>query len=332
MSDVSTEDAMFATPLVWDQHGCLPLRRNSTIADLRQYVDAGCDFVSVNVGFDTVPWEDSLETLMSFRAQIFEQPDWVVLVGTGQDVVAAKRAGKLAVAFDLEGTNALDGKVSMVDTYYQLGVRTMLTAYNVANRAGGGCLGDSEDGLTSFGRDVVREMNQVGMVVDASHCARRTTFDLFEHSTSPVIFSHSVPAGVHAHPRNIDDDQLRGCAQTGGVVGINGVGIFLGDNTSSTEDLFRAVDYAVEVIGVEHVGIGLDHVFDMEETSDFADADPEVFPVAHFTAEDGSPLRFVHPRQLRDLADVMIRHGYSPTDVRAILGENFLRVATSVWR
>lgn len=332
MRIVSTEGVTFETPLIWDQHGCLPLRRNSTIADLRQYLDAGCDFVSVNVGFDSVPWEDSLQTLMSFRAQVLEQPEWVVLVGTGQDVVSAKHTGRLAVAFDLEGTNALDGKVSMVDTYYELGVRTMLTAYNVANRAGGGCLGDPGDGLTDFGRDVVREMNHVGMLVDASHCARRTTFDLFEHSTWPVIFSHSVPAGVHAHPRNVDDDQLRGCAETGGVIGINGVGIFLGDNTSSTEDLFRAVDYAVGVVGVEHVGIGLDYVFDLDETNDFVDADPDAFPEAHFTASDGSPTRFVHPRQLGDLSNVMARHGYSQSDVRAILGENFLRVATTVWR
>ncbi|WP_236795492.1 dipeptidase [Amycolatopsis sp. GM8] len=322
----------FDAALVWDQHGCLPLHRNSTIDDLHEYVRAGFDFVSVNVGMDG-PWQDTLETLMNFRGQILDNPSWTTLAGTAQEVSKAKEAGKLAVAFDLEGTEGLDGKVGLVETYYQLGVRTMLIAYNVPNRAGGGCHGDPEDGLTAFGRDVVREMNRVGMVVDATHCARRTTFDLFEHSTSPVIFSHSVPSGVHRHPRNIDDDQLRECARTGGVIGINGVGIFLGDNVTATEDLFRAVDYAVGVAGIDHVGIGLDYVFDQAEANGFIKDDPDSFPAdGNYLPSDGAPIGFVHPRQLRELSEVLTRHGYSDSDVRAILGENFRRVAAAVWR
>src|SRR5258708_2473023 len=84
---------------------------------------------------------------------------------------------ELTVAFDLEGTEPLDGSLDMIETYYDLGVRTMLMAYNEPNRAGGGCHGDPEIGLTAFGQAVVREMNRIGMLVDATHCSRRTTFD-----------------------------------------------------------------------------------------------------------------------------------------------------------
>ncbi|HKB33391.1 MAG TPA: membrane dipeptidase [Candidatus Dormibacteraeota bacterium] len=109
----------------------------------------------------------------------------------------------MTVAFDLEGTEPLDGSLDMIETYYDLGVRTMLMAYNEPNRAGGGCHGDPEIGLTAFGQAVVREMNRIGMLVDATHCSRRTTFDFFELSEAPVVFSHSVPAGLKKHPRNV---------------------------------------------------------------------------------------------------------------------------------
>jgi membrane dipeptidase len=120
--------------------------------------------------------------------------------------------GRLAVSFDLEGAEALDGDAAIVEVFHRLGVRAMLIAYNHANRAGGGCHDDPQQGLTAFGREVVREMNRVGMLVDATHCSHRTTMDLFEVSEGPVIFSHSAPKGVAQHDRNVDDEQMRACA------------------------------------------------------------------------------------------------------------------------
>ena len=103
------------------------------------------------------------------------------------------------------------------------------------------------------------------VLVDATHCSLRTTFELFETSSAPVVFSHSVPLAVRKHERNVSDEQMRACAATNGVVGINGVGIFLGENDASTRAIVRAIDYAVEVVGPAHVGIGLDYVFDQDE-------------------------------------------------------------------
>jgi membrane dipeptidase len=143
------------------------------------------------------------------------------------------------------------------------------------------------------------------------------------------VFSHSVPAGVKAHARNVSDAQMRACAATDGVVGINGLGIFLGDNDASTEALVRAVDYAVTVVGAEHVGLGLDYVFDQEELRTDLEQHPDVFPADGGYA-DGLP-QFVSPLQLRELTAELLRLGYSEPDVRAILGGNFLRVASLVW-
>ena len=123
----------------------------------------------------------------------------------------------------------------MVQAYYDLGVRSMLLTYNGENQAGFGCHAANDTGLTSFGRGVVDEMNRVGMMVDVSHCGYRTSMDALECSASPVIFSHSSMRAVWDHERNIRDDQARACAATGGVIGINGVGIFLGDNDISVQ-------------------------------------------------------------------------------------------------
>ena len=132
----------------------------------------------------------------------------------------------MAVTFDLEGMNALDGSVDMVSLYYALGVRQMLVAYNRNNQAGGGCH-DTDAGLTAFGRAVISEMNRVGMLIDCSHCSYRTSMEAMELSRAPVIFSHSNARALHDHERNIRDEQARACAATGGVIGIVGLDAFL---------------------------------------------------------------------------------------------------------
>lgn len=333
MTDLdATAAALHADALVWDQHGCLPLRPDeAAVDDLELYRRAGVDLVSINVGMDRTTTVDAFKVLAAFRRGVSARPDRYVLAATVADVQEAQRSGRLAVAFDLEGTEPLDGELALLEAFRELGVRTVLIAYNLRNRAGGGCHDDPEVGLTPHGRDLVRELNELGMLVDATHCSVRTTFDLFELSSAPVVFSHSVPTGVKGHDRNVTDAQMRACAATGGVVGINGVGIFLGDNDASTEALVRAVDYAVGVVGPEHVGLGLDYLFEQEELNAYVQQHPDVFPADGGYA-DSVPLRFVSPSQLPELTAELLRLGYNESDVRAILGGNFLRVASSVWR
>jgi membrane dipeptidase len=323
--------ALHADALVWDQHGCLPLRPDeNAVEELELYRRAGVDVVSINVGMDMTATADAFQVLAAFRRGLLARPDRYAIAAGVADVQAAKRSGRLAVTFDLEGTEPLDGELALLEAFYALGVRTVLIAYNLRNRAGGGCHDDPEVGLTPYGRDLVRELNALGILVDATHCSPRTTFDLFELSSAPVVFSHSVPAGVKAHARNVTDAQMRACAETGGVVGINGLGIFLGENDASTEALVRAVDYAVGVVGAEHVGLGLDYVFDQDELKADLEQHPDVFPADGGYA--GDLPRFVSPLQLRELTAALLRLGYGEPDVRAILGGNFLRVASLVWQ
>ena len=241
-------------------------------------------------------------------------------------MLAAQQQGRLVVGFDLEDTNPLGGEIGMIGAYYDLGVRSMLMTYNGQNLAGFGCHAPDDTGLTSFGRAVVEEMNRVGMMVDVSHCGYRTSMDALERTASPAIFSHSNMRAVWDHERNIRDDQARACAATGGVIGINGVGIFLGDNDISVAAMARHIDYAVELVGPQHVGIGTDYVFDTDDLN-LELANAQIFPASY----RGRQVDFFPPEQLAALEAELAGRGYPAADIAAIMGGNFLRVARQVW-
>ncbi len=311
--------------LVWDAHACFPLNPTPNLSQLQRYKASGVNFVSINIGMDMDAFEKVIQVLAGFRHYLAAHPDEYVLARTVADIRQAQATSRLAVAFDLEGAEPLVGNLNLVSFYYDLGVRQMLLAYNQDNYAAGGCLEDNI-GLTGFGRQVIREMNRVGMVVDASHMGYRATMETFELSTAPVIFSHSNPNGLRQHARNISDEQIKACAQTGGVIGINGIGDFLGGTRSET--VVDHLEYVIERVGPEHVGLGLDYMIDKQELLDYINNHPERFPPSLGT----DYLAFVEPEQIPEIAELLLARGHSDATVRGILGENFLRVAEQVWR
>jgi membrane dipeptidase len=201
----------------------------------------------------------------------------------------------------------------------------MLLAYNKDNRACGGCM-EGNIGLTEFGRDVIREMNRVGMIVDVTHMGYRATMEAFEISTAPVIFSHSNPSALWKHARNISDEQIKACAKTGGVIGINGIGDFLGGTSSDL--IVQNIEYVMNLVGPEHVGIGLDYVVDKQELIEYIEGHPDVFPPDKIN----NYLSFAEPEQFPEFTELLYQKGYSEQIIRGILGGNFLRVAEDVWK
>lgn len=311
--------------LLWDQHACLPLQPDADVGYLRRFDRNGPTYVSVNVGYSPQSFDDSSLLLRRFRAAITDHPG-LALATTPSDIEAA--GGRIAVAFDLEDSNPLDGDLDNVARFVDLGVRTMLPSYNHANRAGCGCLDTDDTGLTVWGRDLVAEMNSAGMVPDGSHCSVRTGLDLCEVSSKPVIYSHSCMRGVWDHPRNITDDQARACAATGGVVGITGVGIFLGPNTPTLEAMTRHLEYAVELVGIEHVGVSTDHSFDAEDFLAEIRDHPEAFDESYTR---WGPIRWMAPEVFITLGSHLAQRGWAADDITAVLGGNFRRVAECSW-
>ncbi len=321
---------MIGGHLAWDNHGCMPLRPfdDSFLPQLQRYRDAGVDVAMLNVGFGEQGVEEHMRNLAHFRRWISARPEQYVLIDTVADIADARASGRLAVGFDIEGANALADQPSLVQLYYELGVRWMLIAYSRNNRVGGGCH-DEDGGLTAFGREVLDEMARAGMVACCTHTGLRTTMDVMAYSSRPVIFSHANPRALHDHPRNISDEAIRACAATGGVVCLNGVGIFLGSNDNTTETYVRHLDHVVQTVGPRHVGIGLDYVFDTAELDAALAASAHTFPPG-WGYDPG--VKFVEPERLRTIVERLQGLGYSETDLQAILGSNLLRVATEVWR
>lgn len=327
--DVVSARVLLDNSLVWDNHGCMPLRPEdeSFLPQLERYRAAGVDAVTLNIGYGDHGVEDHLRMIAQFRRWLTLHGQQYALVESVEGIERARASGRLAVLFDIEGMNAIADQPSLVQLYYDLGVRWMLIAYNRNNLAGGGCQ-DDDGGLTDFGKVILDEMARVGMIACCSHTGERTALEVMAYSARPVLLSHSNARAVHDHPRNVTDEVLKACARTGGVVGMNGIGWFIGNDDDLVEGLIRHVDHIAQLIGVEHVGLGLDYVFDRGEV-DALLSKPELFP-----SELGYSVGFemVGPEQLETFVTGLLKRGYSEGDLRLILGGNLMRVARKVWR
>ena len=336
-ADVSDQTTAFGRPqlsaratdlmngaVVWDNHGCMPIRADdSFLPQLERYRRAGFTVVSINVGFAATPLIEHIRVLSFMRRWIALHPEDYQLIGSVSDVENCKRSGKLGITFDIEGMCPVEDDLSLVQTFYELGVRWMLIAYNRNNRAGGGCL-DTDCGLTATGRAIIDEMERVGMVLCLSHTGAKTAAEALAYSRNPVIFSHSNAYRVHAHPRNISDDLMRACAAKGGVIGINGIGSFLGTGENLIEQFLGHLHYAVDLVGAEHVGLGLDCVFDQTEADDDPNRNPSLYP-------PGLDNRMLEPEAFGAIIEALGRSGLSDAQIRAIIGGNWLRIAAQVW-
>ena len=316
--------------IIWDNHACMPLRVDDTsfLPELSRVRAAGVDVISLNVGMDPETNAPPLSVLASMARWIGARPQEYVLAQTVADLHAAKRDGKLAILFDMEGGRAVETHLSLIEAYYNLGVRWMLIAYNKNNKLGGGCQ-DEDTGLTDYGRQVIREMERVGMVLCCSHTGYRTAHEAIEFSNNPVIFSHSNARAIADKERNVPDDLIVACAKTGGVMGINGFGIWLGGEDNLLDRIVAHIDHISGLVGPQHVGLGLDYVFDQQEMDDYVQSHPEIFP-----AEKGYKvgMAMTPPEAIPDIAEALDKRGYSKTDIAGVMGMNFLRIAEQVWK
>jgi membrane dipeptidase len=316
--------------LVWDNHACLPYGDTARwVGEIDLWRRSGVDVVLVNIG----DGQENLETLARMAAHIrsfvAENSDRFVMATSVAAIEKARVAGKTAVGLNVEGAFALGDQLSMLQLCYDLGVRWMLMVYNRANLVGSGVHDEEDNGLTPFGRQVVAEMDRIGMVKCCTHTGYRTARDVFAATDKPTIFSHSNPRALKDHPRNIPDDLIDACAATGGVVCINGVGIFLGDNDNSPRTFVNHLDYVADRVGADHVGVGLDFVINQSDMDAALAANADVWP-PEWGYKPG--IKFMSPAQLGEVTEEMLARKWKEDDVKAVLGGNLMRVAKEVWR
>jgi membrane dipeptidase len=266
---------------------------------------------------------------------------------TGEDIRRAKREHRVALIIAAQGGDFIERKLHRIEAFYRLGLRIMLPAYNAANSICGGCLDHENIGLTRFGQLVVDECNRVGLLLDGSHVGKRATLEIMARSTQPFIFSHSNVRALVDTPRNVDDEQIKACAQTGGVIGLANFGPFTkpADKREwpSLDDFLPHVDHVAQLTGsIEHIGIGTDmslgtypdHWHDPWGEPDYPNPSGNYAEVV--TGNVRSPQRALRDfncyPQVLNLVDRLLAAGYSDQDVHKILGGNFLRVFDQVWK
>ena len=297
---------------------------------LERFQASGFDFLSLSVGVERMGLSHTVRYVLAMRDEFRSKPDQFRFIETVQDIRDAKTNGQLAIGFHFQGSEMLERDVRLVELFYCLGVRHMLIAKDYRSRAADGCYEKSNAGLSQYGESLIREMNRVGMVLDLTHTGYKSTMEAMEISSAPVFFSHSNPYGVLAQTRNIKDEQIKGCAKSGGIVGIVGFGHFLKDYNITASGLFENIDYVAQLVGAGHAGLGLDYVYYPDMFMRQVKDNPSSWPPEYLQNMQG--FNYVPPEALPETTELMLKAGYSDDDVKGVLGENFLRVCDKVWQ
>jgi membrane dipeptidase len=274
----------------------------------------GVDTMSDDPRAGALAWLQGWDTLLSSQGCFLGRADSVA------SLAALQRAGKLGVIVGFQNSSHFKTAAD-VDTFYRLGQRISQLTYNENNALGSGCYEPRDRGLTSFGGRVVSEMNRVGMAIDISHCGERTALDAILHSRQPVLVTHgNCKALVPGQPRCRSDAVIEAVAAKGGVIGITVVRAFVShDHRPSIEQVLDHFDHVAKLVGVEHVGLGSD--VDVEA------AQPTTGRLNPFYDIVGlDPVARVF-----QIADGLLRRGWSKAAVRLALGANFERALAAVW-
>jgi membrane dipeptidase len=277
--------------------------------------------------------ENALAFLAAWQGYAGRHSQVFSLVGRIADLERAKADRKVGVIMGLQNSDHFRDAAD-VKFFYQLGQRCSQLTYNSQNRIGSGSTERVDGGVSDYGASIIQAMNEAGMLVDVSHCGDRTTLDAIELSPKAIAITHSNCRALNNHPRLKTDEAITRLAAKGGVIGITGVRNFVRDVEPTTvEHLVDHVDHVVKIAGIEHVGIGSDADLngydDMpaDQLKQLRDSYKSSYAFRDKLDTDG----FDHPRKVYDLAEALIRRGYSDDNITAVLGGNFRRLLADTW-
>ena len=277
--------------------------------------------------------EETMDMIGRMLQQIDRHSDIAVQVRSTADIHAAKAAGKTGFILGFQDTAPVADKLHLLQVYRELGVRTMQLTYNFENRVGFGCQAPEDKGLTAFGRELVAEMNRLGLLIDLSHCGPQTTLEAIALSDEPVAITHANAASQFPHPRNKSDEAIKACAAKGGVIGALSFPMMLTQNLPATvEDYVAAIDYLVQIVGVDHVAVGPDFMEEMplEVVQTVLDG----LPPDVMQAMQAMPTvqNFASAAETGNVTAALFAQGYAAADTQKIMGGNWLRLYEQVWK
>ena len=325
----------------------------------RQYMGlwdmAGVNVCSATYAGPTPPdgaFETSVAAIAQARAMIDALDDELRLVLTADDIERVYKDGKRGVILDFQDGNPFGNDLDRIDLFYNLGVRVVQLTYNLRNLIGDGCTELYKSGLTYFGREVVQRLNELNIAVDVSHCSEQVGWDALEVSTAPIIVTHSASAGVCYHDRAKGDDLARAIADRGGFFGVAAIGGFVFEGTGATlEHYVDHVEHLVDVMGIDHVGIGSDKCgpgpgtesavewpseLGPYDTSFLYEENPDprstpdgfdwmAFRPEHRLSKDHRIAGFDQFTDWPNITAALARRGFNEDELRRLLGLNYLR-------
>lgn len=278
-------------------------------------------------------FDDTLEFLAGWQGYAGRNSRLFTLVGTATDIDRAKADRKVAVIMGLQNSEHFREPAD-VKRFYALGQRCSQLTYNTQNLIGSGSTEREDGGISDYGVEIIKAMNDVGMLIDVSHCGDRTTLDAIELSPKPIAITHSNCRALNDHPRLKTDEAIRKLAAKGGVIGITGVRMFVRNQEPTTiEHVVDHIDHVVRLVGIEHVGVGTD-----SDLNGYDDMPADQLKELRASYKSSYAFRdkidtdgFDHPRKIYDLAEALIRRGYSDDNIAAIIGGNFRRLLGATW-
>lgn len=283
--------------------------------------------VSVWEGFQA-----TMDNIVEFNGFFREHSDLIRPVRCIEDIYRAKDEGKTGIILGFQNVHAFEDQLGYVEIFKKLGVGIAQMAYNTQNLVGTGCY-ERDGGLSGFGHEVVAEMNRVGMMCDLSHVGAKTSQEVILASDKPVCYSHCLPLGLKDHPRNKSDEELKFIADHGGFIGVTMFAPFLKNGINSTiEDYVEAIDYIVNIVGEDCVGIG----------TDFTQGHDQAF-FEWLTHDKGYARRLtrfgeiINPKGIRtigefpNLTQALLDHGWPESRVQKVMGNNWVRILKEVW-
>jgi membrane dipeptidase len=305
-----------------------------TEADFDRFRTSGIHVFHIAVGIGgRDAFESALQFVGGWNGFAAQHSDWFRRIATPEDLSSVKSSGRVGILIGLQNSEHFRS-VEDVEVFHGLGQRVSQLTYNSRNLIGNGSTERTDGGLSDFGVAIVEKMNEVGMAVDVSHSGDRTSLDACELSKAPVLFTHSNCRALANHPRCKPDEAIRKMAATGGVMGITGVRMFVRTEEPTTiEHVLDHYDHVRDLVGIEHLGLGSD--IDLDGYDDMPKEANEQLRAGYkgaYAFRDKIDVEGLdHPKRVFDLAEGLLRRGYSESQVELVLGANFARVLEEIW-
>ncbi len=302
----------------------------------------GSGITAVNVTVSSGDTASTLRRMAPWFSNVERWPDVFRMVRSVEQLRDAKETGRVGIVLGFQDTTPYEGELSRLDVFHDLGVRVVQLTYNVRNLVGDGCLEPGNAGLSAYGHQVVERLNELGCIVDLSHCGKRTTAEGIAASAAPVGITHTGCNAVARHPRSKDDEELRAAADGGGVVGIYLMPFLSPGRVPTADDVVAHVEHALDVCGEDHVGIGSDLSITPIDGSEEYWAKHREFVARRIEtgvaapAEDPDVL-FTVPdlnshRRMEMIADALVARGHPDRVVEKVIGANWMRLCDEVWK